>query len=127
MTPVDAVKRERNLRGWSAREAADHGGISNTTWGKYEKTGILTDAMQQAIMRAFDWEPTWAETQTKVAATSPDPDVLAKLSEVEQILRALTASVTDGVGVLRELSDRVGALERRRLTESPIEDLPTGS
>lgn len=97
--PVEAVKRERRLRGWSVRSAATAGGVSNTTWAAYESTGVLTDAMQRAIVRAFGWESTWAD------------DVTAEPPAVEHdVLRMLVSEVA----ALREDVAAVAELLRRR-------------
>lgn len=86
-----AVERERRLRGWSVREAARHGGVSNTTWGDYEKSGILTAGMQQAIVRAFDWAPTWAEDVDAPAPAVPDDVLTMLVARVEALHKDVLA------------------------------------
>jgi transcriptional regulator with XRE-family HTH domain len=74
----ERVKRERRLRGWSVRRAATEsdknpniGGISNTTWGQYEKAGVLSDTIRVAISIAFGWPRDWP---VNAPATPPEDE-----------------------------------------------------
>ena len=107
------VKRERERRGWSIRDAANHGGISNETWGRFEHSGRITNKVRQAVAEAFDWPLTWPDM-----ASQADVDVvLTKLSELETLVRVLQRQLeeglTAGVAGRVELVERVDRLERQ--------------
>lgn len=57
----ELVAAERRRHGWSIRRAAEHGGISNTHWGRFEKGGDITAGVRVAVARAFNWPTDWDE------------------------------------------------------------------
>jgi transcriptional regulator with XRE-family HTH domain len=127
------VARERRLRGLSVRSAAVLGGVSNTTWGRWETSGVdLTDGMRVAVARAFGWGSDWPENPPPETA-HPVDDRLARIEALLQALRTdiaaglqrstedrattarnvarLADATREGVALVAELRDRVAALE----------------
>lgn len=96
---IERVRIERHLRGgWSQREAAELGGTSNQTWSLFEKTGRVTEAMQGAVMAAFDWPGDWAENLPPL----PPPatwqlEVDRKVSELYELIAALSLRLEEVV------------------------------
>jgi DNA-binding XRE family transcriptional regulator len=92
------VQRERMRRGLSRRQAAQLGGVSNTTWGNFEDGHIdLSAKIQLAVAAAFDWEAGWPYQ----SYDEPDEDVVNSLIE----------RVADLSKLVRQLSDRIEHLE----------------
>lgn len=73
---VAAVAAERRRHAWSVRKAAEHGGISNTTWQAFENTGKVTDAVRRGVANAFGWDKDWPESPpaAPTAATGLESD-----------------------------------------------------
>jgi transcriptional regulator with XRE-family HTH domain len=109
----DDVKRERERRGWSIRDAAHHGGISNETWGRYEHSGRITPRIRQAVSEAFDWPLSWPDmaSQADVDVVVTKLDSLARL--VERLQDTLEQGLLSGIQVQEHLTSRVDRLERR--------------
>jgi transcriptional regulator with XRE-family HTH domain len=94
------VERERNRRSLSRREAAALGGVSNTTWGRYEDGDInLSAKVQRAIAQAFGWDADWPDQDY----TEPSSEVTARLLE----------TLADLAGRFAQIEQRVADLERR--------------
>lgn len=92
---ADRVRHERLRRGWSVRDAAAAGGISNTYWGQFEDyKQPLTPTIAAAVARAFDWEDTWPDENV---SQSDEPGV--------QLLRI------EGTRQIQDLTERVLRLE----------------
>lgn len=89
---VERVRKARNSRGWSIRTAASEGGTSNQTWGTFEKTGNLTDTMQQAIMKAFGWPASWRDD---------DPEPGVSLRDEVARLQAQVAHLAEQMKTVR--------------------------
>ncbi len=81
----ERVTLERTHRAWSVRTAASRGGISNETWGRYEKGGKLTPDMRAAIAKAFDWSADWPENPPTL--TAPPNGNNDSLNEVVRLQR----------------------------------------
>ncbi len=115
----ERVRRERELRGLSVRRAAELGGTSNETWGKYERglTG-LSPKVRTAVARAFEWPMDWPEhpPRERRGAVEPQTDAVSRLrSEVE----ALAHQVQKQAYALSSLTAAVEALARR-VSEGPV-------
>ena len=106
---ADRVRRERLGRGWSVRQAAAAGGISNTYWGEFEDyKRSLTPLIANAVARAFGWPEDWADGVTmdelaertfRVSDVSEISDELMKLTErvdaLQDAFRALLPTVRE--------------------------------
>jgi|GEM_PF-6408388 len=92
--PVERVQLEMRLLGWSARRCAVEGGISNQTWSKFEKDGVITDKVRTAVKTAFGWPDNWPEQL---------PAVTRYADEVAE-LRARVAELERHVGDLLDIS-----------------------
>lgn len=101
--PREAVAAERRRRGWSVRRAATEGGVSNTTWGKYE-AGQEVAAMIPAVAQAFGWPANWEDTPP-VPASPAD-----SLTRRVEVLEKANARLSDEV---RSLARQVSALVSR--------------
>jgi hypothetical protein len=109
---VDRVARvavERRLRGWSGREAAIAGGISNTTWSKFEATGEIGDAMRRGAAKAFGWPMDWPENLPVMEIVGVDA-VSQLRAEVERLARVVQAQ---GLQIV-ELTSAVRSMQARR-------------
>lgn len=108
MDLTERVTRERRLRGWSARDAAIAGGVSNTTWSRFEAGGPIGDAIRQGVARAFGWSVEWPET--------PPPDELPpdELSRLRHQVESLADQVQRQSRQLGELMDVVAELRAGR-------------
>lgn len=58
---MERVVSERRRRGWSARDAATAGRISNTSWSRAESSGEVSAKMRGAVSVAYGWETDWPE------------------------------------------------------------------
>ena len=109
----ERVIDERIRRGWSIREAAAHGGVSNTTWARYEQTGNLTGRMRQAVALAYSWTVDWPDTpDTAEPATAPEPDdelteIASKVDRLADSIDAVLATTADRRDVLRRNTEIV--------------------
>lgn len=105
------VRNERNRRGWSVRRAASEGGISNTTWGVFESSGQVTDAIRVGIAQAFGWPTTWPEgppALTPLVEGEPtNAELMAKLDLLVESTDALQALVQRMGGVVERLAGPV--------------------
>jgi hypothetical protein len=109
---VDRVARvavERRLRGWSGREAAIAGGISNTTWSKFEATGEIGDAMRRGAAKAFGWPMDWPENLPAIEMGQADAVSQLRV-EVERLAGVVRAQ---GLQIV-ELTRAVRAMQGRR-------------
>lgn len=106
---VTLVTRERRLRGWSARDAAVAGGVSNTTWSKFEAGAPVGEAVRRGVARAFGWSPEWPEHPP----TQPPP--IDEISQLRREVEALARIVQEQAGQIGELMDVVTALQGRRV------------
>jgi hypothetical protein len=100
MTPVEAVIAERRRRGWSIREAARIGGTSNQTWGLYERTGDMSNAMRRAIPQAFGWSTGWetdppAPTATLTTLTVEIAELRAQVTALAEVVEGLLRRAGD--------------------------------
>lgn len=113
----ERVAQERRLRAMSARQAAAAGDISNTLWSKYEKHGIVTDAVRAGVARAFDWPMTWPEDPPADVSPSAGDALRSRLEELEAIVTEMQESRAEQDeatnDALRSLTQRVEALELR--------------
>lgn len=108
------MKRERELRGLSVRRAAELGGTSNETWGKYER-GLteVSPKVRTAVARAFGWPMDWPEAPPRAskAPAAPGVDSVTQLRlEVEALARLVREQAIE-LGALR---DAVELLRRTR-------------
>jgi hypothetical protein len=85
---AERVQAERRLRGWSIRTASTKGGISNQTWGIFERTGIVKDGMQAAVMQAFGWPATWSTEPPSLPLSQLD-EMVARMGAQARALRAV--------------------------------------
>lgn len=108
MDLVELVSRERRLRGWSARDAAIAGGVSNTTWSKFEKGAPLGETMRLGVAKAFGWTPEWPEHPP---VRQPPAD---EVSQLRREVEALLSQVQEQAQMLGELMDVVAALRAGR-------------
>jgi len=83
----ERVGLERRLRGWSVREAARHGGVSNTLWGKWEQ-GAASAQMIPAVAQAFGWPADWESNPPPVTMPPPD-DLASRVAELERAVLLL--------------------------------------
>lgn len=111
------VRNERNRRGWSVRSAATAGGISNTTWGGFESTGRVTDAVRIGVAQAFDWPTTWPESPP---ALTPLVDGEPSNADLSAKLDALLQSNA----ALHELVRNMGAVVERLAGPAPSQRPP---
>ncbi len=101
----------------SMRKAALAGGTSNQTWSSFEKSGIVTDAIQVAVMQAFDWPANWATNLPPSPLTTRpegDADMWVMVNEVADRLEERFRLLQDRVE--REalsLHERIDRLEQR--------------
>lgn len=74
------------------RQAASLGGISNTTWSRYESgVGQMTPGLVRAVARAFDWPTTWPE-DSPTTPPGVDAQAVAQLAlQVERLARHVDA------------------------------------
>ena len=110
------IVAERERRGWSVREAASRGGVSNETWGRYEKTHHLTLKMRVAVAKAFDWSTDWPEIGPR-APVDGSVDLSSRLDAIEAKLDAIQATRQEALHLVlarfQGVEERVGRLERR--------------
>lgn len=113
-----AALRERRIG--SVRKAASLGGVSNTTWARYEESGVLTHGMRTAVARAFGFEGDWPENppaELALALVTPPDDDEDELQELR--LRALLAVEGQALLIerlqqdLEQLKVEVAELKRR--------------
>jgi hypothetical protein len=91
MRLVERVQLERRHRGLSIRAAASKLSlISNTTWDKFERTGVASPKVREAIARTFDWPMDWPE---ELPAVPVRPEQVNQLDEIGQQIEELTALV----------------------------------
>lgn len=105
---VERVVVERRLRGWSGREAAIAGGISNTTWSKFEAGGELGPAIRRGVAHAFGWPADWPENPP--AAIAPVDAVSQLRAEVERLAQVVQSQALQ----IGHLTDAVQELQARR-------------
>jgi|GEM_PF-6349553 len=89
---------ERTRRGWSMRQASEHGGINDALWSRMENDKIaISDRSRAAVAKAFGWPLDW-----DVAEPWPPPvndsvsqyDALEeRVRDLEALVRALTRSL----------------------------------
>lgn len=110
---VERVVAERKRHAWSVRRAAAEGGISNQTWGDFEKSGKLGDAMQLGVARAFGWPTDWADDPPPTATAAVDESVLAFATAAalvadrnNALLDTLSEKMDRVLSLLLELRDR---------------------
>ena len=97
MRPIHTrVIAEREARGWSARDAALAGGVSNTTWSRFEKGGPLTNDMRRAVAQAFGWPTTWP-------ADEVPPEDISRLDRLELEVARLALLVADQTAMIAAL------------------------
>lgn len=103
---ADRVRQERLHRGWSVRDAARRGGISNTYWADFEDyRQSLTPMIAAAVAKAFDWPDDWAD------GLRPTPLAMAET----------------GTQLLEQHSDQmVGMAERLTHLEARVQSLEDG-
>lgn len=111
------VRQEREKRGLSVRAAAQAGGVSNTTWSRFEESGDLTPKMRRAVSQAFGWPAGWPEGDTAEVDQPDDHDVTALMDRMRAILdvtegrtdsiNALTAALRDSTAAHTKLEARI--------------------
>ena len=103
---ADKVRRERLQRGWSVRDAARAGGISNTFWGNFEDyRQALTPLLTAAVSRAFEWSDDWANAaiaernatgtggqSISYVSTTRFDELAARVDELELVVRELSGA-----------------------------------
>lgn len=140
---ADAVRRERIRRGWSQREAARRGQVSNTMWSMFESyQRELTPAVVEAIARAYGWPMTWADDPGKISYNAEhvwndpvkhppkvDPDIafssiLDRLESLEAAVEALRAELATLLGN----QERIAGLLTQMVEHLPasVEGSPVG-
>lgn len=107
----DRVALERRRRGLSVRRAAQIGGVSNTTWSRYEESGHLTDSMRVAVAKVMGWRTDWPE--------SPPPDNLEEIP-IERTVRAELDLILTRLAAVEQLASEAAPL---RLVERNSEQL----
>lgn len=89
------AERER-LGRMSIREAAAAGGLSRTTWGKFESGEIgVTTLVNRGVARAFDWPDDWATNVPEIPVST--------LAQIDRRLDDLARSVESLVTVVERL------------------------
>lgn len=111
MTSVEAVVAERRRRGWSVRTAAIAGGVSNTTWGTFERTGAITPAVQRAVVTAYGWPADWWDNPP--AQAGPHPGEVAELRSLVAEMAAQQTEVAAQVAALQAELAELRASSRR--------------
>lgn len=80
------------------RQAATAGGVSNTTWSRFESgVGQLTPGIVQAVARAFDWPTDWPDNPPTVSPPV-DAQTVTRLAQAVERL-------THRVDVLQDVVD----------------------
>lgn len=104
MNAIEAVIAERRRRGWSVRQAALRGGVSNTAWGDMEATiREPSDRLRRAVADAFDWPLDWYESPP----TPPqDETTAARLHHLEEAVDRLGELVDE---LLKQRENRYGS------------------
>ncbi len=106
---ADLVRRERLSRNWSVRDAARHGGISNTYWGGFEDyKQPLTPTIAAAVARAFDWPAEWSDEVTQ-SGDELTPDQKLRVRVVRTTMNGLDRRVADLEAALAEVQGRLDA------------------
>lgn len=116
----------RERRFGSVRQAALAGGVSNTTWARYEESGNLTHGMRVAIAQAFGFEEDWPENPPAelrpalVPYSGFTPPGDGEYEELRELRRQTLAMVTDQALLIEDLKqdvqrlrDEVAELKRR--------------
>lgn len=144
------VRAERERRGMSVREAARRGGVSNTTWSRYESGETsLTGNIRKAVAQAFDWPIGWPDGERPAPHTwepnhQPDPadlvvavreaidegrerslkmdEVVASVNHSEETLVATMEAMQETLGRMSAQIAKIGEFVRRR--ESALERRP---
>lgn len=83
-TSRQLVVTTRKQRYGSVRKAAAAGGVSNTTWGRYEAGDPLTDTMRLAAAQAFDWPTDWPVNPPTPAEPLEDRTALDLLEQIDR-------------------------------------------
>ena len=105
------MKLERKRRALSIRSASALSGISNQTWGVFEKGETsLTPTVQYGVAKAFDWPTDWPETKIPGYVPPTDVDEITLLKErvakLEVALEALGQRVAKTDSRVRGLRPR---------------------
>ena len=92
------MRTERRRRGWSQRQAAEHGGVDNGLWSRMEKGSVaISDRSRAAVAKAFEWPLDWdvAEPWPPPANDSVNQyDALeVRVRDLEALVRALTRAL----------------------------------
>ena len=107
------VEAERHRRFPSVREAARVGGISNTTWDRYEKGGKLTGRMRLAVAQAFDWPTDWDQ---ELSQQQPDDgDVRGQVARLAEAHQETAETLAVLLGEFAALKRRVDGIEDQRV------------
>jgi hypothetical protein len=88
----------------SVSQAAGAAGISNTSWGEWERgKRTLSDGVRMAVAQTFDWPTTWDQAPPPVAdlptGSVSAVEVMARLDAIDEKINRL-AGLPDAVGEL---------------------------
>ena len=114
---VERVKAERQWRGWSMRAAAEAGGISNQSWSTFERTGVVTNGIHAAVIRAFSWPGDWQTNLPEIPDRNP-AETSALRAEIQGLRQQMTEVLEVMVDLVVELRARDGE------TASPAKPAP---
>ncbi len=94
---ADRVRHERLRRGWSVRDAAAAGSISNTYWGKFEDyRQSLTPMIATAVAKAFDWPADWPDAADGQPVNRQADEMAQLRREVDALRQAVESLLVGG-------------------------------
>lgn len=123
MNPLaEQVRAERLRRGWSVRDAASSGKISNTWWARFEDgQQPLTDGLTVAVATAYGWPSDWPAQPRPVVDVDALEALRAALEELAARVDAIQAQVAEGLA---------GAVRRAEIeahqSDAPVPQSPGG-
>jgi hypothetical protein len=112
--------QERTARRLSVRAASLLGGITNTTWGEWEK-GVRPAglALQRAVAVAFGWPADWMDRLDELPTTTLVQSGAGGAGVTEQRLTALERRYAELAARLDALESNPGRPGRPALTPLP--------
>lgn len=119
----------------SVRQAAGAAGISNTSWGEWERgLRALSDGVRMAVARTFDWPTTWDQGPPPVAnmptGSVSAVEVMARLDAIDEKINRLVglpAAVEELVLSIHSMLKSDLEEEQLQGADRPVEQRRTGS
>lgn len=120
------IAAERERRGLSVRRAAQMGGVSNTTWARFEAGDTpLTGKMRLAVAEAFGWSTDWPELDQPAPAGDNSDVVLDSLERVTDLVSGISAGIRCIEAQLAANREQMALIaERLDVAVVPIPDRP---